>query len=119
MALTLVAIFLPLSSVWAGAAMDGHDPVTHSSARPKPNSYANRCDAPRDRKGSVGPILYPSTINSSTRSSPENPFKKQSNFRGVDRIELDDIDSIVIADTRIERPSNSYVGKTTGGFGRD
>jgi hypothetical protein len=113
-----VAIFLPLSSVWAGAAMDGHDPIA-PSARPKPNSYANRFDAPLDRKGSVGPILYPSTINSSTRSSPESPFKKRGNFRGVDRIEMDDIDSIMITDTRIERPSNSYLGTINGGFGRD
>jgi pheromone alpha factor receptor len=117
--LTLVAIFLPLSSVWASAAMDGCDPIAQSSSRPKLNSYMNRFDTSRDRKGSVGPMLSPSTINSSTKGSPENPFKKQGLFGEVNKIELEDIGNMPTPDVGIDRPYNFHGGKSAGGFGRD
>jgi hypothetical protein len=103
MTLTLVAIFLPLSSVWASSSIEGRDPVTQSSAQLKLNSYVSKYDAFRDRKGSAGPIMSQSTIKSSTRGSPENLFRKHNYFREADKIELEDIDNIVLTtDVRVD-----------------
>jgi len=60
LALTLVAIFLPLSSVWASAAIEGSSPVLRTDPHTKLGSYSGHTNAAStvDRKGSLG-LLSP------------------------------------------------------------
>ena len=76
LALTLVAIFLPLSSIWAAAAIDGASPIAqpHSnqySGSTYSNGYSGRSGGGStfDRKGSLGPLTT-STVMTTAEHVP-------------------------------------------------
>lgn len=80
--LTLVAIFLPLSSIWASSTVDSHQqqqsPSTPSFRRKLFGSYTSRSSGPfADRKAFGGP-LSPTSDTATTRvsnSSLPSPVK--------------------------------------------
>jgi pheromone alpha factor receptor len=76
LALTLVAIFLPLSSIWAAAAVDGASPISQLRSNQYSGSTYSMGHSGRgglgstfDRKGSLGP-LTPSTVMTTAEHVP-------------------------------------------------
>lgn len=75
--MTLVSIFLPLSSIWAAAAIDGASPIAQPGSNQMPssaysNGYGGRNGGSAfDRKESLGP-LTPSTVMTTAEHMPAN-----------------------------------------------
>jgi pheromone alpha factor receptor len=76
LALTLVTIFLPLSSIWAAAAIDGASPIAQPHSTQYTGSTNSNGNGGRsgggstfDRKGSFGP-LTPSTVMTTVEHVP-------------------------------------------------
>ncbi len=79
LALTLVAIFLPLSSIWAAAAVDGASPIAqpHSNQYPASNyshGYSGRrgVDSTFDRKDSLVPLTSSTAVTTAEHIAVKN-----------------------------------------------
>jgi pheromone alpha factor receptor len=81
-AITLVAIFLPLSSIWAAASIDGDAPISRWNYASNGSTYygtnhstlyTDHTASAVDRKGSLGP-LTPASAASHVEHQPADAF---------------------------------------------
>ena len=96
--LTVVSIFLPLSSMWAASSID-----TSSQISPRPEahkkfvpSYASGSTASAERNASYGP-LSPSKSADNRTASSSLPSPANSHFQGI----LGDLEAQDLATTRV------------------
>jgi pheromone alpha factor receptor len=130
-ALTLVAILLPLSSIWAAATPDGPSPIFRSDPsnhHSKLGSYStgHTLDGSRSRFGShvgterKGSVISPSTVATTVELAPHRPIRKHSGSEGLNDMDLDDIvDFEPMSGVRVDRSYSVHSGTGTGGAGRD